>query len=215
MTKIAFVTDTHESPAIYTWLEWAAKKYDIVAIGGDLTNSGAGGLQVVEQVVSIAIKAGNMPMVLGNHDWPVGMTERGILHGTTMEMAGLKIGGIGGSLPAGNWPFQLDETEYYLLLKKMPKVDILITHQPPFETECDIVNKGGFIQYPVGSKAVKDYIKRKQPCLVLTGHIHESQGIDKIGTSTIVNPGSFRYDGSFADIMMVKPHIHVEFKRAA
>jgi Icc-related predicted phosphoesterase len=48
---------------------------------------------------------------------------------------------------------------------------------------------------PVGSTAVKDFLLRYQPLISLHGHIHESAGIKKLGTTTIVNPGSEYAEG--------------------
>src|SRR3989440_1509823 len=67
---------------------------------------------------------------------------------------------------------------------------------------------------PVGSKAVRDVIKRYQPAVGLHGHIHESKGAQKIGSTMCLNPGSdyasdvlrgaivdFAADGSYIDFL--------------
>jgi len=43
---------------------------------------------------------------------------------------------------------------------------------------------------PVGSRAVREAIKRYEPSVGLHGHIHESRGAQKIGQSLCLNPGS-------------------------
>ena len=43
---------------------------------------------------------------------------------------------------------------------------------------------------PVGSKAVRDVIKRYQPVVGLHGHIHESKAAQQIGKTMCFNPGS-------------------------
>jgi Icc-related predicted phosphoesterase len=43
---------------------------------------------------------------------------------------------------------------------------------------------------PVGSKAVREVIKKYQPVVALHGHIHESRGAQRIGKSMCLNPGS-------------------------
>jgi Icc-related predicted phosphoesterase len=48
----------------------------------------------------------------------------------------------------------------------------------------------------VGSRAIRAFIERRRPPLVLTGHIHESPRIsasyrDRVGDSIVVNPGQF------------------------
>ena len=67
---------------------------------------------------------------------------------------------------------------------------------------------------PVGSKAVRDVVKRYQPVVGLHGHIHESKGAQKIGSTMCLNPGSdysadvlrgaivdFAEDGSYIDFL--------------
>lgn len=43
---------------------------------------------------------------------------------------------------------------------------------------------------PVGSHAVRPVIERCRPLLGLHGHIHESRGSAKLGSTVCVNPGS-------------------------
>jgi uncharacterized protein len=43
---------------------------------------------------------------------------------------------------------------------------------------------------PVGSKAVRETIKKYEPEVGLHGHIHESRGAQKIGRTMCLNPGS-------------------------
>ena len=67
---------------------------------------------------------------------------------------------------------------------------------------------------PVGSKAVREVIKRHQPAVGLHGHIHESKAAQKIGSTMCLNPGSdyaadvlrgaivdFAEDGSYIDFL--------------
>ena len=48
---------------------------------------------------------------------------------------------------------------------------------------------------PVGSTAVRDAILKYEPLLGLHGHIHESRGSRRLGSTTIVNPGSEYAEG--------------------
>ena len=70
-------------------------------------------------------------------------------------------------------------------------------HIPPYDTQLDKCPKLSEDLTPsagevisAGSKAVLSAIKRYQPLLGLHGHIHESRGIQKIGRTTCMNPGS-------------------------
>ncbi|MGC9124380.1 MAG: metallophosphoesterase family protein [Thermoplasmata archaeon] len=90
------------------------------------------------------------------------------------------------------------------LAKKLenPSSSIFNLHCPPFETNIDLAPKldkdlkpiyiaGGEPEFThVGCKAVKDIIKKYEPLIGLHGHIHESNGFDKIGKTTVFNPGS-------------------------
>ncbi|MHA2004943.1 MAG: metallophosphoesterase family protein [Candidatus Thorarchaeota archaeon] len=74
-------------------------------------------------------------------------------------------------------------------------------HAPPFGTMIDLAPKlddkqqvkvryGSPEMVPVGSKSVRDTFERYQPLLGLHGHIHESVGMEHIGRTLCVNPGS-------------------------
>jgi uncharacterized protein len=74
-------------------------------------------------------------------------------------------------------------------------------HCPPYGSGLDVaaeldatlkpVIRGGRPSFiPVGSKAVRETIKRYEPVVGLHGHIHESRGAQKIGSTLCLNPGS-------------------------
>ncbi|MBI2522941.1 metallophosphoesterase [Candidatus Woesearchaeota archaeon] len=72
-----------------------------------------------------------------------------------------------------------------------PKKTIYAMHAPPYNTKLDIITSG----IHVGSKAIREFIKREQPYLTLHGHIHESPQmsgsfIDKIRSTICINIGS-------------------------
>lgn len=78
------------------------------------------------------------------------------------------------------------------ILKHFGKVDILVTHIPPYR----FLDKVDFKDAPkdwqgkhAGSKVVLEYIKRYQPKYVFCGHIHEGKGKVKIGKSEVINVG--------------------------
>jgi uncharacterized protein len=74
-------------------------------------------------------------------------------------------------------------------------------HCPPYGSGLDVapeldetlkpVIRGGRPSFiPVGSKAVRETIKRYQPVIGLHGHIHESRAAQKLGSTLCLNPGS-------------------------
>ena len=98
-------------------------------------------------------------------------------------------------------------------------------HCPPYGSGLDfaaeldgqlrpVIRGGRPSIVPVGSKAVREVIKRHQPVVGLHGHIHESRAAQKIGSSMCLNPGSdysadvlrgaivdFAEDGSYIDFL--------------
>ncbi len=83
---------------------------------------------------------------------------------------------------------------------------ILAYHPPPYDTILDLAPKlnedftyaraGGqpdFIH--VGSKSVRYIEENYKPVLALHGHIHESKGVDKVGSTVAINPGSEYSEG--------------------
>ncbi|MCR4579017.1 MAG: metallophosphoesterase family protein [Treponema sp.] len=71
---------------------------------------------------------------------------------------------------------------------------ILICHNPPKAQIVDAVNP----ELHAGSQKFTDFILEKKPLAVICGHIHEGVGIEKIGDTTVINPGSVGEKGSYA-----------------
>jgi Icc-related predicted phosphoesterase len=67
-----------------------------------------------------------------------------------------------------------------------PARTVYVIHSPPFATTLDRLH-GGIT--PIGSRAVRAFIDRRQPLLTLHGHIHESPGVERLGRTVCVNPG--------------------------
>jgi len=88
-------------------------------------------------------------------------------------------------------------------IEDMPNA-IFNIHVPPYGTGLDNAPEldaelkpvqGGTVMKPVGSVAVREAILRHQPLLALHGHIHESRGVQKLGRTTCINPGSVYGEG--------------------
>jgi Icc-related predicted phosphoesterase len=80
-----------------------------------------------------------------------------------------------------------------------PERTIYSLHCPPYNTGLDEapqlteemdLKDAGRATVPVGSTAVRQVIERHQPALALHGHIHESRGTHRLGTTLCINPGS-------------------------
>jgi Icc-related predicted phosphoesterase len=79
-------------------------------------------------------------------------------------------------------------------------------HVPPYDSGLDlapeltddlrVVRRGGEPRLvPVGSTAVRTLIERHRPLLSLHGHVHESRGVARLGTTLCINPGSAYAEG--------------------
>ncbi|MCH4815666.1 MAG: metallophosphoesterase [Saccharolobus sp.] len=79
----------------------------------------------------------------------------------------------------------------YELLRKVNETTnaIFNFHAPPYNTKLDLAYVNGQWVH-VGSRSVRELEEKFQPLLGLHGHIHESHAIDKIGKTTVINPGS-------------------------
>ncbi|HUK64218.1 MAG TPA: metallophosphoesterase, partial [Dongiaceae bacterium] len=79
-----------------------------------------------------------------------------------------------------------------LATRTVPADTVFVSHGPPHGTRCDMIGAGAH----VGSRALRRFVERFQPPLVLGGHIHESPRVsssyrDTIGRTVVVNPGQF------------------------
>ncbi len=141
--------------------------------------------------------------VIENHDGQI------IDLGDGFEMFGLGYA----NMTPWNCPRDISEEELAVkideLAGRISRMDraIFDIHVPPYGTGIDeapeltedmqmVMSASGEPQMiPVGSTAVRDAILKCQPMLGLHGHIHESSGIRKLGSTTIVNPGSEYAEG--------------------
>jgi uncharacterized protein len=85
-----------------------------------------------------------------------------------------------------------------------PSTTIFNFHAPPYGSKLDnapalnddlTYKAGGQALGPVGSTSVRDAIAAYQPMLSLHGHIHESKGASRIGSTLALNPGSSYEEG--------------------
>jgi Icc-related predicted phosphoesterase len=178
---------------------------DLVILTGDITNYGskADAKKVVDQLMAIN---SNILALHGNLDQQEVSTylqDMNLnLHGRGLVINDIGLVGLGGSnFTPFNTPSEYSEAELASLLFKGyeqigdTKHVILVSHTPPLQTKTDRLTNGDH----VGSRAVREFIEQQQPALCLTGHIHESKAVDRIGGTMILNPGMIRY-GGYIDI---------------
>jgi Icc-related predicted phosphoesterase len=135
----------------------------------------------------------------GNHESEndiAGFCERfGFInfHGGTLEVAGVRIAGLGYSSPTPfNTPGEYSEEELATRLEKFAGLQplVLICHAPPLNTALDQVRQG----LHAGSRAVREFIEKYQPVEFFCGHIHEAEGAAiEIGSTRARNVGKRGY----------------------
>jgi len=181
---------------------------DYIIITGDITNYGPreDAKKVLDRLLAIN---SNVLGLHGNLDQPeVGtyLEDLGLsLHGRGRVINGIGMIGLGGSnFTPFNTPSEFSETELAGLLTQGyaqivgTRQIILVSHTPPLQTKTDRIASGAH----VGSKAVRQFIEQKQPALCLTGHIHESKAVDRIGNTVILNPGMIK-NGGYIEVTFI------------
>lgn len=195
--KIVAISDIHGHTGRVNALAADCAGADLLIAAGDLTHFG-GRREASEVVEALCTLAPRLAAITGNCD-SAGvadyLTERGIgLDGTLRVFDGIAFFGLGGSLPCpGKTPNEHSEEEYAEMLKdaKTQLPLVLISHQPPYDTNLDMISTG----LHVGSRSVRAFIEERQPAICICGHIHESCGVDRIGATRLVNPGPLQLGG--------------------
>ncbi len=186
--KLLAISDVHSSSSkLIPLLE--RESFDAVFVAGDISNGDIGDVRKILRYIRDFNE--NVFFVPGNMD-PAPLLEirelEGCLnlHRNKAYIMGYSIGGVGGGLIS---PFmtriEFTEDELSLMLEELGKVDLLLSHTPPFDSGLDRVRSG----LSVGSRSLRNYIEREAPLLCICGHIHESRGMKRIGTTFAINPG--------------------------
>ena len=176
---------------------------DLVLLLGDLTHFGRS-RDAEPLIEAIARHNTSIMAIIGNCDYPDVnrvLDERGInLHGCSRTMGAVTFVGLGGSAPCPRpTPNVMSPLRRQQLLEQvLAQVDqsaslVLVSHEPPYGTNADLA----YSNRHVGSRVVRKFVEQHQPDLCLCGHIHESRCVDRLGATTIVNPGPAR-DGYYA-----------------
>ncbi len=188
MVRILAFSDLHLSRRRAAEIRAAAGDADIVIGAGDFCNGRNGLDQAMDLLRSLEDDAIYVPGNAESVEELRAATSATVLHGQTVERAGLTIFGLGYAVPVtpfGSWSCDLSEDEAEALLAGMAEADILISHSPP-KGVADLTSAG----LPIGSTAVRAAIERDQPRLCLCGHIHDSWGKSGfIGRTEVHNLG--------------------------
>lgn len=97
--------------------------------------------------------------------------------GPTHQIEGYIFGGCPFVTNLPNWAYNQTEEYIQSYLEAMGYVDVLICHSPP----AGVLDEG----YGVG--AIRRYIKRFKPQVVICGHVHERYGFQQVDRTRVYN----------------------------
>lgn len=201
--KILCIADIHGDMEAVLRLKRYAKdnRFENILILGDFTGRNAfrnreKSLDEARSVLDL-LSTFRILAIPGNCDTPeilkVFDEYNANLHGRNLVFDDTTVVGFGGSAPTPfDTPFEMEEQEIYEKLEELMngvKTErvVLVVHNPPLNTECDITKLG----VHVGSKSVRDIAEKFQPDLLLSSHIHESGGsMDVLRKTRVVNIGT-------------------------
>ena len=120
-------------------------------------------LKEIKQNIKVPIYA-----VLGNHDTSDLLEKVGIenINGKVIDFNGIKIGGIEGSSRYKDGSFVMHtQKESLEIMKCLPRVDILISHDSAYKQFSENVSKEGY-------QGISWYLENQKPILHIHGHHH-------------------------------------------
>jgi uncharacterized protein len=205
LIRIAFVVDVHGRFVSVPEALDAIGAVDVLVVGGDITTAGTPD-DAERAIDSWSSLVPRLLAVAGNMDSPA-IDERLAALGVSLDGRGVIVDGVGffGVSASPPTPFGTphEVSDEALASSARAGLDdvasaalkVFVPHAPPYGTECDRLRSGEH----VGSRALRSFVEREQPDLVLCGHVHEGRGEDRLERSRIVNPGP-ALDGHYAVI---------------
>ena len=131
------------------------------------------------------------------------------------------VGAYGGMIPGNprSKSFQKYKKKLENLFKKFRKENkegkvIFVSHNVPYNTKLDKIGMKAHKAVRgkhYGSRMVRQIIDKYHPILHVGGHIHEGMGVQKLGKSLLLNPGSAHENKGAVVIIEKKETIKVRF----
>jgi len=215
--RLLCISDIHGALRALVRILSAEPPADVLILAGDLTDFGTP--RDASAVVKIA--RDHSPQVLavaGNCDsaeidaW---LAAEGIsVHARGLRLGGCAFCGLSAMPPWRGNMYEFPESELdRSLAAGMAQVGgeqplVLVSHAPPYDCGLDRSGAGA----AVGSTSVRKWIEKVRPALVVCGHIHESGGIAKLGTSMVVNCAPGR-EGVYAVAELNGQAVKIELRR--
>ena len=207
--KLLVISDLHAHNDVLDKMDEQFKSADAVVFAGDVAEcfKQETGKDALEKLCS---KHESIFAVLGNCDnedfledldnQDVNVEKALVFH------EGLGFAGAGGGTKfTGKTEFEREEDEiladFDIVINSVEQTGdkslwnslILVSHNPPVADKLDSFDG----EHHAGSQKFTDFIKENQPLAVVCGHIHEGTGIEKIGETVVINPGSLGEKGTY------------------
>lgn len=208
--RLLFVADLHYSLKQFDWLLAHAAEYDVAVIGGDLLDLASPldpdvQIAIVEKYFVLLQQKTRLVVSSGNHDgdsrnaadesvaaWLLAGGPRLVVDGAGVDLGDTDDTRI---TVCPWWDGQLSRSELEALLEReaahvQGRAWLWIHHAPPEGSRTSWTGRKF-----VGDAALRDWIQRFQPDMVLSGHIHNApfyesgSWIDRIGRTWVFNPG--------------------------
>ena len=207
--KLLVISDLHAHNDVLDKMDEIFKQADAVIFGGDFAEcfKPETGKEALERLCK---KHDSIFAVLGNcdnEDFLEDLEDADIsVEKSLVFHEGLAFAGSGGGTKfTGKTEFERTEDEclsdFDSVVNSVEqsgdaslwKSLILVSHNPPVAEKLDSFDG----EHHAGSQKFTDFIKEHKPLAVVCGHIHEGTGIEKIGETTVINPGSLGEAGTY------------------
>ncbi len=189
MTRILAASDIHDSKSAVEKLAKKAleKKVDIVILAGDIHSYHEGDENILEPLIKTKKKLLFVPGNCESHAEHEHLKKSmKSIHGYYVTYNDVGIAGIG----SPDWTLEHDDMDFLMIKKQMEKMKphkkILVSHLHAAGTMAE---NFGFLGGK-GDDVLRYAVEKFQPDLLISGHIHEAEGIeDKIGKTHVVQVG--------------------------
>jgi len=196
MTSICVISDTHNCHELFN-----IPKVDILIHCGDFTNMGT-----VPEFNKFSkwlnkVDAKHKIIIYGNHDFlgeriPI-LAKQLLTHNNVhvldnqfLTIENINFYGTSWQPQFHNWAFNksLEDRERHWnnIVSRNKKIDVLITHCPPYGIR-DLIDDGHLRIENVGCAALKKAAEIIKPKYHVFGHIHENFGISDIDRTKYIN----------------------------
>lgn len=194
--RILALSDIHGAYAKVKEILSREIMYDLVLISGDVTTHGTP-TEATAALKQFQVHGKPVFSIAGNMD-SIEIDDALSAMGCSLNGKGILIGDIGffgvsaAPLSPIHTPYEISENEISQRAMagwesvKNARWKVFVPHAPPYETKLDRM----FLGKHVGSTAVRTFIEKNKPDVVVCGHIHEARGTDILGSTLMINCGS-------------------------